>query len=87
MESPRVHYASVRIRCPECNSVGLTSSERPTALRIWIADPAMVQPHVALLGGKRYGCYEKAGFRAVGQVQTPDGLALLMVCERPAEGQ
>ena len=20
MESPRVHYASVRIRCPECNS-------------------------------------------------------------------
>jgi RimJ/RimL family protein N-acetyltransferase len=29
--------------------------------------------------------YEKAGFRAVGKVQTPDGLALLMVCERPTE--
>lgn len=28
-------------------------------------------------------CYEKAGFRAVGEVQTPDGTALLMVCERP----
>lgn len=28
-------------------------------------------------------CYEKAGFRAVGEVQTPDGAALLMVCERP----
>jgi RimJ/RimL family protein N-acetyltransferase len=27
-------------------------------------------------------CYEKAGFRAVGQVQTPDGTALLMVCTR-----
>lgn len=27
-------------------------------------------------------CYEKAGFRAVGEVQTPDGAALLMVCER-----
>jgi RimJ/RimL family protein N-acetyltransferase len=27
-------------------------------------------------------CYEKAGFRAVGEVQTPDGTALLMVCER-----
>ena len=30
-------------------------------------------------------CYEKAGFRAVGQVQTPDGVALLMVCEPPAK--
>lgn len=29
-------------------------------------------------------CYEKAGFHAVGEVQTPDGVALLMVCERPA---
>ncbi|CAN7320737.1 GNAT family N-acetyltransferase [Polaromonas sp. LjRoot131] len=29
-------------------------------------------------------CYEKAGFRAVGEVQTPDGTALLMVCERGA---
>lgn len=28
-------------------------------------------------------CYEKAGFRAVGEVLTPDGTALLMVCERP----
>ena len=28
-------------------------------------------------------CYEKAGFQAVGEVQTPDGTALLMVCERP----
>lgn len=29
-------------------------------------------------------CYEKAGFRAVGEVQTPDGTALLMVRERSA---
>jgi RimJ/RimL family protein N-acetyltransferase len=28
-------------------------------------------------------CYEKAGFRARGEVRTPDGTALLMVCERP----
>ncbi|HEX8253632.1 MAG TPA: GNAT family N-acetyltransferase, partial [Thermoanaerobaculia bacterium] len=27
-------------------------------------------------------CYEKAGFRAVGEVETPDGRALLMICER-----
>ena len=29
-------------------------------------------------------CYEKAGFRRVGEVETPDGRALFMVCERPA---
>ncbi len=28
-------------------------------------------------------CYEKAGFRATGEVQTPDGTALLMICQRP----
>lgn len=27
-------------------------------------------------------CYEKAGFRAAGEVQTPDGTALLMICKR-----
>ena len=27
-------------------------------------------------------CYEKAGFRRVGEVDTPDGRALLMICER-----
>jgi hypothetical protein len=26
--------------------------------------------------------HEKAGFRAMGEVQTPDGTALLMVCQR-----
>jgi RimJ/RimL family protein N-acetyltransferase len=29
-------------------------------------------------------CYEKAGFSPVGEVQTPDGTALLMVCRRTA---
>lgn len=28
-------------------------------------------------------CYEKAGFRPAREVTTPDGLALLMLCERP----
>ncbi len=29
-------------------------------------------------------CYARAGFRPVGEVQTPDGPALLMRCARPA---
>lgn len=31
-------------------------------------------------------CYEKAGFRAVREVDTPDGRALLMICTRAALG-
>ena len=31
-------------------------------------------------------CYEKAGFRAIKEVDTPDGRALLMICERAALG-
>jgi aminoglycoside 6'-N-acetyltransferase Ib len=30
-------------------------------------------------------CYEKAGFRRVGVVSTPDGAAMLMVIERPSK--
>jgi len=30
-------------------------------------------------------CYEKAGFRATGKVLTPDGAALLMICNRPEQ--
>jgi RimJ/RimL family protein N-acetyltransferase len=28
-------------------------------------------------------CYEKAGFQPIREVTTPDGTALLMICERP----
>jgi aminoglycoside 6'-N-acetyltransferase Ib len=31
-------------------------------------------------------CYEKAGFQAVGEVDTPDGRALLMICTRETGG-
>ena len=30
-------------------------------------------------------CYEKAGFRALREIDTPDGRALLMVCERASD--
>ncbi|MDQ3271395.1 MAG: acetyltransferase, partial [Pseudomonadota bacterium] len=30
-------------------------------------------------------CYEKAGFRPIGEVLTPDGTALLMICKRPEQ--
>ncbi len=39
-----------------------------------------------LLNIRAIRCYEKAGFRAVREVDTPDGRALLMICRRPALG-
>ena len=48
------------------------------------ADPAVtrVQTDPAPENRRAVRCYEKAGFRAVGEVDTPDGRALLMVRER-----
>jgi RimJ/RimL family protein N-acetyltransferase len=49
------------------------------------ADPAVTRvqtdPDPANVAAIR--CYEKAGFRAAGEVDTPDGRALLMYAERP----
>ena len=48
------------------------------------ADPAVtrVQTDPAPGNQRAIRCYEKAGFRAVNEVDTPDGRALLMLCER-----
>jgi ribosomal protein S18 acetylase RimI-like enzyme len=49
------------------------------------ADPAVtrVQTDPSPDNGRAIRCYAKAGFHPVGEVDTPDGRALLMVCERP----
>lgn len=48
------------------------------------ADPAVtrVQVDPQPLNARAIRCYEKAGFRRLGEIRTPDGAALLMVCER-----
>ena len=48
------------------------------------ADPAVTRIQTDPAPDNRHAirCYEKAGFHAVGEVDTPDGRALLMVCER-----
>ena len=51
--------------------------EDPTVTKIQ-ADPAPTSL-------RAIRCYEKAGFRRVGVVSTPDGAAMLMVMERPAK--
>ncbi len=49
-------------------------------------DPAVtrVQTDPSPLNARAVRCYEKAGFRASREVDTPDGRALLMYCERGA---
>ena len=43
---------------------------------------AQIQTDPAPDNARAIRCYEKAGFRPVGVVDTPDGPALLMICDR-----
>lgn len=53
-------------------------------VRRLLDDPAVtrVQTDPAPTNLRAIRCYEKAGFLAVGEIDTPDGRALLMICER-----
>jgi len=48
-------------------------------------DPAVtrIQTDPSPQNRRAIRCYEKAGFRPLGEIDTPDGRALLMVCDRP----
>ena len=50
------------------------------------ADPAVtrIQTDPSPANARAIRAYEKAGFRRVGEIETPDGRALLMHCDRPA---
>jgi aminoglycoside 6'-N-acetyltransferase-1b len=48
------------------------------------ADPTVtrIQTDPSPANARAIRCYEKSGFRTVGEVDTPDGRALLMYCDR-----
>jgi RimJ/RimL family protein N-acetyltransferase len=50
-----------------------------------LCDPAVtrIQADPRPDNARAIRCYEKAGFRAAGPVETPDGAALLMVLDQP----
>jgi RimJ/RimL family protein N-acetyltransferase len=47
-------------------------------------DPSVtrIQTDPSPANARAIRCYEKAGFHGIGKVETPDGPALLMICER-----
>ena len=63
---------------------GLGTAMVRAFVRLLFADSAVtrVQSDPSPENRRAIRCYEKAGFRAVGEVDTPDGRALLMVCDR-----
>jgi len=64
---------------------GLGTAMVSTFVARLFADPAVtrVQTDPAPENRRAIRCYEKAGFIADREVDTPDGRALLMYCERP----
>lgn len=44
-----------------------------------------IQADPAPSNGRAIRCYEKAGFRHAGRITTPDGDAILMILDRPAQ--
>jgi aminoglycoside 6'-N-acetyltransferase Ib len=70
---------------PEQLGHGLGTAMVRAFVRLLFTDPAVtrVQTDPSPGNSRAIRCYEKAGFRAMGEVDTPDGPALLMVCDRP----
>lgn len=71
---------------PEQLGRGLGTAMVRAFVRHLFADPAVtrIQTDPSPRNRRAIRCYEKAGFHAVGEVDTPDGRALLMVRDRAA---
>lgn len=69
---------------PEQLGRGLGTAMVRAFAQLLFADPAVtrIQTDPSPRNRRAIRCYEKAGFRSVGEVDTPDGPALLMVCDR-----
>lgn len=84
---PGVRGIDQSIADPALLGRGLGTRLVRAVLQQLFADPAVtrVQTDPAPDNGRAIRCYEKAGFRRVATIETPDGPAVYMLCERPAD--
>ena len=63
---------------------GIGTSMIRAFVRRLFEDPAVarIQTDPSVDNARAIRCYEKAGFRAVGEIDSPDGRELLMYCDR-----
>jgi RimJ/RimL family protein N-acetyltransferase len=83
-QDPGVRGIDQFLAHPEQLGRGLGTAMVRAFVKHLFADPAVtrIQTDPSPGNTRAIRCYEKAGFHAVGQVDTPDGPALLMVCDR-----
>jgi RimJ/RimL family protein N-acetyltransferase len=83
-ENPGVRGIDQFLAHPEQLGRGLGTTMVRAFVQLLFADPAVtrIQTDPSPRNRPAIRCYEKAGFHAVGEVDTPDGWALLMVCDR-----
>jgi RimJ/RimL family protein N-acetyltransferase len=83
-QDPGVRGIDQFLANPDQLGRGLGTAMVRAFVRCLFSDPAVTRIQTDPSPGNRRAirCYEKAGFHAVGEVKTPDGPALLMVCDR-----
>lgn len=83
-QDPGVRGIDQFLAHPQQLGRGLGTAMVRAFVRHLFADPAVtrIQTDPSPGNSRAIRCYEKAGFHAVGEVDTPDGPALLMVCDR-----
>ena len=83
---PGVRGMDVSIAQPELLDKGLGTSLVRALVELLFADPRVTKLQIdpAPHNLRAIRCYEKAGFRQVKQIVTPDGPAVYMLCERPS---
>ena len=84
---PGVRGIDQSLAHPDLLSKGLGTQLVTSLVELLFLDPTVTKIHTdpAPTNARAIRCYEKAGFRRIGTIVTPDGPAVYMVQERPPQ--